>query len=204
MHAKKKPVPAKKTVRQPRKGKPISISPMHSSAEESDGDGEPVEEVQQVHSGETEPVTIPASQLPLPLLLCQRNIEGDEDKMIELLQENRFIYDLKSKQYKDKSAKTTAWQAQADNLGFEGIGLNSGALEGPGLKSDALEGPGLNFDTLEGPGLNFDALEGPGLNSDALERPGLNFDALEESEHTSDALEESGLNSDALEESGLN
>ena len=33
---------------------------MHSSAEESGGDGEPVEEVHQVHSGETEPITIPA------------------------------------------------------------------------------------------------------------------------------------------------
>ena len=52
MPAKKKPVPAmKKAARQPRKRKPISISPMHSSAEESGGDGEPVEEVQQVHSG---------------------------------------------------------------------------------------------------------------------------------------------------------
>ena len=40
--------------------------------------------------------------------------------MIEWLQENRFIYDMKSKQYKDKSGKTTAWQEQADTLGFEG------------------------------------------------------------------------------------
>ena len=40
--------------------------------------------------------------------------------MIEWLQENRFIYDMKSKQYKDKSGKTTVWQEQADKLGFEG------------------------------------------------------------------------------------
>ena len=46
--------------------------------------------------------------------------EEDEEKMIEWLQENRFIYDMKSKQYKDKSGKTTAWQEQADKLGFEG------------------------------------------------------------------------------------
>ena len=57
MPAKKKHVPAlKKTARQPMNMNPISISPMHSSAEES---GEPVEEVQQIHIGETEHVTIP-------------------------------------------------------------------------------------------------------------------------------------------------
>ena len=38
--------------------KPIFFSPMHSSAKESGVDGEPVEEIQQIHSGETEPVTI--------------------------------------------------------------------------------------------------------------------------------------------------
>ena len=150
MRTKKKPVPAmKKAARQPRKRKPISISPMHSSAEES-GDGEPLEEVQQVHSGETEPVTIPAvvttggttgptstattttptaststatsasASLPKKPRSSGFLSEEDEDKMIEWLQENRFIYDMKSKQYKDKSGKTTAWQAQADNLGFEG------------------------------------------------------------------------------------
>lgn len=46
--------------------------------------------------------------------------EEDEDKIIEWLQENRFIYDMKSKQCKDKLEKTTAWQAQANNSGFEG------------------------------------------------------------------------------------
>ena len=149
MPAKKKPVPAMK---KPRKRKPVHISPMamHSSAES--GDGEPVEEVQQVHSGETEPVTIPAvvttggttgptstattttptaststatsasASLPKKPRSSGFLSEEDEDKMIEWLRENRFIYDMKSKQYKDKSGKTTAWQAQpqADNLGFEG------------------------------------------------------------------------------------
>jgi hypothetical protein len=53
MPAKKKLVRA---ARQPRKRKPISISPIHSFVE-SGGDDE---EVQQVLSGETEPPTIPA------------------------------------------------------------------------------------------------------------------------------------------------
>ena len=150
MPAKKKLVRA---ARQPRKRKPISISPRHSSVQ-SGGDDE---EVQQVLSGETEPPTIPAvvttggttgststattttgptstattttssTAILLPLLLCPRYVGGsgfiseeDEEKMIEWLQENRFIYDMKSKQYKDKSGKTTAWQEQADTLGFEG------------------------------------------------------------------------------------
>ena len=63
MPAKKKPVPAmKKTARQLSKRKPISVSPMQSS--ESGGDGEPVEEVQQVHCDETETVTVPVPNGP--------------------------------------------------------------------------------------------------------------------------------------------
>ena len=147
MPAKKKPV---KAATQPRKRKAITISPMHSSAEESGGDGEPVEEVQQVHSDEPEPVIIPAvvttggttgptstamtpthtaststatsasASLPKKTRSSGFISEEDEEQMIEWLQENRFIYDMKSKQYKDKSGKTTAWQEQANNLGCEG------------------------------------------------------------------------------------
>ncbi|CAG2230585.1 unnamed protein product [Mytilus edulis] len=150
MRAKKKPAPAmKKTTRQPRKRKTIPISPMHSSAEEYAGDSDPVEEIQQVHSCETEPVAITAMVItggttgptstatttPTASISTATSAsaslskksrssgflsEEDEDKMIEWLQENRFIYDMKSKIYKDKSSKTTAWQTQAENLGFEG------------------------------------------------------------------------------------
>ncbi|CAG2211711.1 unnamed protein product [Mytilus edulis] len=120
MRAKKKPAPAmKKTTRQPRKRKTIPISPMHSSAEEYEGDSDPVEEVQQVHSSETEPVAIPAMVITEKPRSSGFHSEEDEDKMIEWLQENRFIYDMESKIYKDKSSKTTAWQTQAENLGFE-------------------------------------------------------------------------------------
>lgn len=151
MLAKNKHVPTKKKdARQPRKGKPISISPMHSSVEKSGGDGEPVEEVQQVHSGETEPVTISAvvttggttgptstattttpTASPSTATSASASLhkkprssgfiyKEDEDKMIEWFQENRYIYAMNSKQYKENSGKTTAWQAQTDNLGFEG------------------------------------------------------------------------------------
>ena len=138
MPAKKKLVRA---ARQPRKRKPISISPRHSSVQPGDD-----EEVQQVLSGETEPPTIPtvvttggtigststattttsstATSASASLHKKRRGSgfisEEDEEKMIEWLQENRFIYDMKSKPYKDKSGKTTAWQEQADKLGFEG------------------------------------------------------------------------------------
>ena len=96
---------------------------MHLSAEDSGGDGEPVEEVQPVHSGETESVTIPtvvttggttstattttptaststatsaSAFLPKKPRSSSLISEEDAEKMIEWLQENRFIYDMKS------------------------------------------------------------------------------------------------------------
>ena len=181
--------PKKKMVRQARKRKTHAISPIHSAAEESGGDGEAMEEIQQV-SVETEPVntagtstalatptasTSPATSGPASLpsakktrrigIICEVQqvpieetepipgmvttagptamtttiptaststatlskktrrsgfISEEDEENIEWLNENRFIYDMKSKQYKDKAGKTTAWQAQADHLGFEG------------------------------------------------------------------------------------
>ena len=46
--------------------------------------------------------------------------DEDEESMVEFLQANTFLHNMKSKDYKDKVLRVQVWQTQAHKMGLDG------------------------------------------------------------------------------------